>query len=868
MALQVWLPLNGDLKNKGCADVTVTNNGAVVDNNGKIGKCYSFNNNALYGDVSNLSTSKQLSGSCWVYLTNLNTSQYFFHFGGVGQWQSKFALSYQNNHVYVCINGKEYYPTTSLTVNTWTHLATTWDGTTVKLYINGEESLSTNTSGTFTASNHFAVGARTNSSDGRSFAYSLINNSKLNDVRIYDHCLSPKEVKEISQGLVVHYKLDGGGAKGVNGLNLIANGWGGTDNWPSSGASYISTVVPPDTSGIKNSYSAMESKEFIELIPDHSYTMSGYVKRGTSSQQTCYLTLKPYDMDKQWIHPYNTGSGFIAASKTTLASDLKNGDTVVHITDASGWSTTARYAIYIAIFGYVSSTGYVYPDMVYTRRIYSWGTTTDKSNLDKTNNTVTLRSAYSGETIPAGTTVCQSSDGATYYYVRSINTTEKDADEWTFLTNTFIPSSTTYLKAAKYVRVMAALYTGQWTSGLTLIDNTTDSIIVDCSGYNNHGTIAGNLTLSNNTPRYNHCIQNNNSYLLGSVFDFPESKGLTITGWVYVETRGYQVSGLWATSTNSTTNPNDYNQTTCSHTDTYFRMRGIDGNLYSITCNTQDVPLNTWKHIALTHDGVDIKLYINGTFIRSISCPTALVGFKSFWLGRANSDRYTQGKWSDFRIYATALSADDIRQLYEVSAKIDNKYNTYAYEFVENDSKSITKQGLAKFNLEERNNEAKIYKTVNPNLLQGTVRDNIKYTRTSSMSTEFGPQFTPTEQLQTNVYYTFSAMVRGKANMTVYTINTGGNVQFVYINKADISETEFKLFSVTFRVTGDRTINKIYPCSRYGEANTEVGDWFEFKANSIKLEEGTMCTPWIPAETDENYRNYNGMLVANQFIEM
>lgn len=43
----------------------------------------------------------------------------------------------------------------------------------------------------------------------------------------------------------------------------------------------------------------MESKEFIELISDHSYTMSGYVKRGTSSQKTCYLTLKPYDMDKQ-----------------------------------------------------------------------------------------------------------------------------------------------------------------------------------------------------------------------------------------------------------------------------------------------------------------------------------------------------------------------------------------------------------------------------------------------------------------------------------------------------------------------------------------------------------------------------------------
>lgn len=37
MALQLWLPLNGNLNSAGAVNATVTNNGATVESNGKGG---------------------------------------------------------------------------------------------------------------------------------------------------------------------------------------------------------------------------------------------------------------------------------------------------------------------------------------------------------------------------------------------------------------------------------------------------------------------------------------------------------------------------------------------------------------------------------------------------------------------------------------------------------------------------------------------------------------------------------------------------------------------------------------------------------------------------------------------------------------
>jgi hypothetical protein len=187
------------------------NNGPVwVD--GRFGKALSFDGVDDYVRIepsSSLDVTSQITVEAWVY-----PRAYVDSNGDNSHIISRCALN--GGHIYVL---QMYSPTSAkagysvnpnpphhassadLPLNTWTHLAMTYDGATVKLYINGEFDSSYAQSGLIeTTSNWLAFGCKPTGPQGGSGTYAYLNGI-IDEVRIYNRALSQQEIQTDMGGL-------------------------------------------------------------------------------------------------------------------------------------------------------------------------------------------------------------------------------------------------------------------------------------------------------------------------------------------------------------------------------------------------------------------------------------------------------------------------------------------------------------------------------------------------------------------------------------------------------------------------------------------------------------------------------------------
>lgn len=201
MALQVWLPLNGNLYNQGLSDLTVTSTTINASENGIIGKCMSGYTD--YFNVFEMAGKKQISVAYWIRLNTaiatdgLDTFRWYST-DGDNEYCGSNELS-TNDTLTRLLFQNEIISGTSITVGKWYHFIFTIDYENGKaiFYINGSvvgTSLNVETTHYLTGHN-FMIGE-----NGLDASY--------NDFRIYDHILSAKEVNELSKGLIIHYPFN------------------------------------------------------------------------------------------------------------------------------------------------------------------------------------------------------------------------------------------------------------------------------------------------------------------------------------------------------------------------------------------------------------------------------------------------------------------------------------------------------------------------------------------------------------------------------------------------------------------------------------------------------------------------------------
>jgi len=617
MSLRVWLPLNGSLENKGLDDAVATLSGAVaVDNNGKIGKCYKFGTatGRITLPASTMTSFSECSVTFWVNILGWQTNWDTFFQAGLGNraWtQYTFGiLRNTGNRLVFCISNNSTasqgnYYTSDLTLETWYHLGFTYKAGHCCVYVNGElfKDYETTIIPKFSGITHVSIGQLGNEA-------SYQTNCKMNDFRIYDHALSPMEVKQISQGLVLHYPLNDKYIE--NTINLIT-----TEDCLSSTCYNAST----------KKYSYGTSTDMYKEVTTFEGRKGTKVHMGTDGNN-CF----PY----VYVNNMYTSDGTNSPAYKTLSFD---------------YYTTVSTSITSYKLGSGTGTAaYIVKNKNGTKTGIGTDTVTIPVLSDVWNHI---------EITFHGTSATDSQWG----YIQNNPAHISDTSNFWFFANM-------QLEAKDHA-------TGYTKYGITRNNN----IIYDTSGYNNNGTAMGNLECSSDTPRYDvstHFGATTSKIRIDNLITTGFSNSYTFSWWGKYTTLGNSM--FWGFQNG-------------------VRLNGVYHGIYWNTSDGNSNPIykpgtttvvtapeaNVWHHYVMTGDNTVCKLYVDGELYGQAKTHKTISGNIIYINGWDSGTGYsfTDMDMSDFRIYCTTLSPEDVLDLYNLGAAIDTNNNLYTYEVTE-----------------------------------------------------------------------------------------------------------------------------------------------------------------------------------------
>ncbi len=236
------------------------NNGSLINSPaavvGQIDGAVGLNGSTQYLRVPSSSSFKPTSGitlSGWVYLTGTSnwSPVYSLDYRADGTWTNpyqSYSLEFYSNtnepYVNMAINGsfQSVGPGSALALNTWHYLATTYDGTTMRLFVDGSDIANTTSSGSisYSTSQDLAVGQGSPYSPG----YYLPGN--LDELRISSTPRSANWIATEFNNQSSPWTFYDEGSPAITGLSPISEHWGdsvtisGRNFGTSMGSSFVS----------------------------------------------------------------------------------------------------------------------------------------------------------------------------------------------------------------------------------------------------------------------------------------------------------------------------------------------------------------------------------------------------------------------------------------------------------------------------------------------------------------------------------------------------------------------------------------------------------------------------------------------------
>lgn len=203
MALVGWYKFDQNLNDSSGNNRTLSNEGGtILTNQGKIERCATLDgvDDRLYNGSFVLGNNNPFTMAIWIKTSQIPSSN-------VGIMSFGFypvTILGTDGKVRTWWYSGSSYPTVvssvALNDNKWHHIATTYDSSIAKLYVDGVLVDSISSPTLWSADAGFEIGVEKNNGLKRF-------QGDLDDARFYDHALEPQEIKNISQAKVAHYKL-------------------------------------------------------------------------------------------------------------------------------------------------------------------------------------------------------------------------------------------------------------------------------------------------------------------------------------------------------------------------------------------------------------------------------------------------------------------------------------------------------------------------------------------------------------------------------------------------------------------------------------------------------------------------------------